>query len=318
MTERKLTFFGITCFLIAAVIVGCGPAVSELSGTIQDTDGQAVSDAVVQLDSLTATSDAGGSFVFPDLDPGTYTLTVEAAGKLKKQQTVELSNQPVAVQITLEDEPLPAGCEPRDGDPADIPLVYCQPITADASLQSLGWHVGSGDWIIAEDGDEYWIQGTSNGEQQYVYTDIPQLANAKEVIVEYTAMYLPGGNTWAMQMLADNEEQAHGANFMILSAWDGIYIRRYEENEAIMESTIIAPPNVMPREIVTIRVAYDHEAKTIDLTRNGQRPPEFPATLHDDFLLQGPDQTLLKLYVNVGGDAGDTTALFKDIRVWAR
>jgi len=301
---------------LALAVAACGPALTDLSGTVVDAAGRPIEGALVQVGNRTATTDASGMFKLEKLEPGAYTVSVTAPGKLTHTSGVTVQGRAVTLSVTLEDVPFPPGCDPRPGDPEGMTLVYCQPFTTGSTPEELGWRIGSGVWRIVEADGKRWLEGTSDGGQRWAYVAIPALAQAKRIVVEYTATYVSAGNTWAVEFPADAPEQAHGTTFMVLSAWEGVYVRRYHLNNAVAESTRISPPRLMPGEVTTIRVTYDKEAKTIDLLRNGVRPPEYPYRLPDEYLITGEENTLLKLYVNVGGSAGDTTARWTDIRVW--
>lgn len=317
MNKRKV--LPVTALIaVALLLAACGgPKVGDVHGRVVDEFGMGVADATVRLGSTTAATDPQGNFSFKGVELGTYELEARAPGKVPLEAAVTVSAKPTQVELVLERIPLPPGCEPREGDP-DLPLVYCQTFAHAENLEEIGWKVGSGDWRIVEAGGKRWLEGASDGAQRWAYVEIPEMADAKRIVVEYTATYVSAGNTWALQFPADQPEQAHGNTFMVLSAWDGVYFRRYHENTAVAESTIVSPPKLMTDEVVTLRISYDVETRQVDMLRNGTRPFEYPVTLPEAYLLQGSEQTLLKLYVNVGGAAGDTVARWTDIRVWAQ
>src|SRR5579871_5094978 len=102
---------------VAAALLLCTPhailaqAVNgTLLGTVTDQTGAAVPHAQVMA-SETSTGAAhasatneSGNYTFPDLPPGTYSVTVEASGfKKATQQSIALaSNSSVRVDLTLE------------------------------------------------------------------------------------------------------------------------------------------------------------------------------------------------------------------------
>lgn len=314
MARRPL--FPLTLCALAIMLAACSPSLIELTGRVVDTAGGPLAGAIVKVGESTVTTDASGSFSLSDLQPGTYSIDVSAPGKLSHQGVVVLDKRPEMIEIVLEDIPVPPGCEPKGSDPEGMKLVYCQTFATGETPGELGWQIGSGAWRIVDDGGKRWIEGTSDGGQRWAYVSIPEMAQANKVVLEYTATYVSAGNTWAVEFPADQPEQAHGTTFMALSAWDGVYMRRYHENNAVLESTVISPPKVMPGEVTTFRITYDKSVKQIDLLRNGVRPPEYPITLPDTYLITGAENTLLKLYLNVGGAAGDTTVRWTDIKVW--
>lgn len=316
MTLRKVALMA-PVIIVALLAAACGgPALSELSGRVVDSAGQGITGAVVRLGDDESTTGSGGSFTFTDVEAGVYEFEAQATGKVPHVSTVAVGDRATTVEVVLEDVPLPPGCEPKANDPEGMRLVYCESFQQGESPTDLGWHIGSGHWTIAQAEGKRWIEGTSEGGQRWAYIAIPEMAGAEKIVIEYTATYVSAGNTWSLQFPADDPEQAHGTTFMLLSAWDGVYFRRYHENNAIVESTIISPPKLMTGEVVTMRITYDYRNKQVDMERNGVRPPEYPRTIADSYLIKGPDNHLLKLYVNVGGAAGETTARWTDIKVW--
>ncbi|NLN27734.1 MAG: carboxypeptidase regulatory-like domain-containing protein [Firmicutes bacterium] len=316
MRSRK-TLLSALPIVLAVLVAACGgPRVGDVHGRIVDEAGRGLAGATVRLGSTATAADDEGNFSFVGVELGTYELEARAPGRAPYVAAVTVGSRPTQLEVVLERIPFPPGCEPREGDP-ELPLVYCQTFAQAESLEEIGWHVGSGEWRIVEAAGKRWIEGASDGGQRWAYVEIPELADARRIVVEFTGTYVSAGNTWALQFPADTPEQAHGSTFMVLSAWDGVYFRRYHENLAVAESTIISPPKLMTDEVVTLRISYDSETREVDMLRNGQRPFEYPVRLPEAYLLAGSDQTLLKLYVNVGGAAGDTVARWTDIRVWA-
>ncbi|MBV9225352.1 MAG: carboxypeptidase regulatory-like domain-containing protein, partial [Acidobacteriaceae bacterium] len=65
----------------------------QISGSVTDPNGGAIADATVQIvsaqtsQSRSATTDSEGRFVFTELLPGTYALTIENPGFKKYEQT---------------------------------------------------------------------------------------------------------------------------------------------------------------------------------------------------------------------------------------
>lgn len=73
------------------------PAVSEIhviSGSIAAMDGSGIAGATVTMSgaaTATATTDGNGYFIFSDVNPGNYTLSATATGKLSKETSVSIS-----------------------------------------------------------------------------------------------------------------------------------------------------------------------------------------------------------------------------------
>src|SRR5919201_1450136 len=85
-------------WLVTAVIISLlgsafGQSAGSISGTVKDSGGAAVAGATVTIVNpansvtQTVTSNEGGLFVFPQLPPGTYVITVEKAGFKKVEKT---------------------------------------------------------------------------------------------------------------------------------------------------------------------------------------------------------------------------------------
>ncbi len=69
--------------------------VNAISGSVAAINGDAISGATVTLSGDTSAeikTDATGTFFFPNLKPGTYTITVVAEGKISKSYTVTIAN----------------------------------------------------------------------------------------------------------------------------------------------------------------------------------------------------------------------------------
>src|SRR5437867_3162839 len=94
MTSRA-TF---SCFLFLALLLACASLLGQgltgqISGTVTDPSAAAIANAAVRLMNTvtgqtrsTITNDEG-RFVFPELLPGTFSLTVEAPGFKKYEHT---------------------------------------------------------------------------------------------------------------------------------------------------------------------------------------------------------------------------------------
>jgi len=100
--------------ILALLILFSGSALSQtsttsLQGTVTDSSGAAIANANVALVNVeskterTTTTDAQGEYRFQFLPPGTYTLTVSAAGFARQEQTglQLLVNTPATVNVQL-------------------------------------------------------------------------------------------------------------------------------------------------------------------------------------------------------------------------
>src|SRR5690606_16241937 len=77
----------------------------KLSGTIYDDENNPVKEAIVSIDrlSLTARTDEKGTFLFSDIVPNTYAISVSADGYDTKSQSVSVNpNEETIVEIRLQ------------------------------------------------------------------------------------------------------------------------------------------------------------------------------------------------------------------------
>lgn len=68
----------------------------SISGRVTGIDGEGLS-ATVSMNSTSVTTNADGTFLFEDVDAGTYTLKAEASGKISKETSVTVSSANNAV-----------------------------------------------------------------------------------------------------------------------------------------------------------------------------------------------------------------------------
>jgi hypothetical protein len=95
--------------LLLATPLAWGQAATSLRGSVTDPSGAAIPNATVRLTNAdtnlerTVISDAQGNYVFPEVLPGTYALTVEAGGFARYQQTgiQLLVNLPATVNVKM-------------------------------------------------------------------------------------------------------------------------------------------------------------------------------------------------------------------------
>ncbi len=97
--------------LVVAAVVALGQSyVGEVRGVIQDPTGAAISNATVTLRNdatgtvRTTVSNAAGEYLFPQVDPATYTVTVETAGfkKLEHKGVIVATQEKVRLDLRME------------------------------------------------------------------------------------------------------------------------------------------------------------------------------------------------------------------------
>ena len=111
---QNLVLWAKTLCFIAAILLACSRcpaqvASAELSGNVIDSSGAVVPNATVTATNVetsiahTVPSGKSGDYVIPSLPPGNYTLTAEAPGFSKLEQTgiVLQINQQARVDLTL-------------------------------------------------------------------------------------------------------------------------------------------------------------------------------------------------------------------------
>src|SRR5262249_46193631 len=91
-----------TTTLAALLILATSIAhAAQLSGIVKDPSGLPVPDAAVTLQAFTTATDDHGRFHFDSVPSGSYTLTVTSAGFTNYQQTVQLTDTPLNLNISL-------------------------------------------------------------------------------------------------------------------------------------------------------------------------------------------------------------------------
>ncbi|SEG72160.1 TonB-dependent Receptor Plug Domain [Bryocella elongata] len=110
---RTLRHAALTAILLIAVLVlpptAHGQGLGRISGTISDASGAAIPNATVTLErtgtgeTLTATTDASGGYIFPSVAPAAYSVTATAAGFATYLQTSAIleADQALTVNATL-------------------------------------------------------------------------------------------------------------------------------------------------------------------------------------------------------------------------
>jgi hypothetical protein len=106
--KRSLLGWMLCCMLSSALPISAQVATTSLRGTIKDPSGALLPGARITLtanatgQTLTAVANSGGQYVFPQLPPAKYTMTVSATGFSSQRKTAELLvNQPATIDFFL-------------------------------------------------------------------------------------------------------------------------------------------------------------------------------------------------------------------------
>lgn len=76
---------------------------ASIAGSVVDANsGEVIPNATVTLNETSATTDEYGAFIIEGIDAGSHTLTVEAEGYEKAEQSVEVAEEGANVEITLQ------------------------------------------------------------------------------------------------------------------------------------------------------------------------------------------------------------------------
>ena len=106
MIEMKKVLFYVAAGAFALGVASCSSdplnceitppvvkvAPNSLSGVVTDMQGNPVSGATVTLGDKTVTTDANGVYVFNDVAPGNYEITVTAPGKIEQESSVNITS----------------------------------------------------------------------------------------------------------------------------------------------------------------------------------------------------------------------------------
>ena len=101
MSKRNVAAVLVPALVLLCAGIALAGTTGKLTGTVVDEKGQAVPGATVTVSSpaliggpRTATTEVNGTFSFPALDPGVYTVKIELSGFLTQEHT--------AVQVRLD------------------------------------------------------------------------------------------------------------------------------------------------------------------------------------------------------------------------
>lgn len=289
-------------------------AKGRLSGTLLDHTGKTVAGATISVNDISGPTATNGSFVLDGVYYGTQMVNVMLDGVLVHSEPVVVDQPQVTVAVML------PSCLPGPDAPRDMRLVYCQDFSQGNTLREVGWEP-TGGWSIIEADGKRWLSSPASGFTS-TYVRIPEMANANKVVVEYKTRFVAGSDIFGANILANEfpggDLLRGGTNFLAASTGKGktVNMRRITNNNypgitaGFDHHYHPTSFNIPDGSVVTLRVTYDHNGKTLDLHYNGERAPAYPWNLPDDALIKGSSHNMLILF------ARDTTAHWTDIKVW--
>ena len=113
MVRKVQRVLAALCLIAVFSVCALAQNSGSITGTVKDSGGGVIPGALVTVidqaraSRQTATTTAEGNFAFPQLQPGTYTVTTEAKG-FKKSESTDVT-LPVATRISLGDIVLQVG-----------------------------------------------------------------------------------------------------------------------------------------------------------------------------------------------------------------
>lgn len=209
-------------------IIFIGPELSTVQGIVTDMDGIPVAGAVVEIDGLSSTTDASGTYIMHDVSTGMKTITVRAPGAEVVKRVLRI---PKGGEIIIYDFILPSPAPPITPTPSPVvtpsptptptPPVSFVDITKPKEKGGVAWrHMVEGSssatkdsglgvyvliWPIEADGP-WWVQPTtifSDGSwQSYAYFGrdpklYPEdIGTTYRVVAITTTQKLSGGQTF--------------------------------------------------------------------------------------------------------------------------
>lgn len=289
-------------------------AKAQVGGTVVDHEGNALAGATVTVAGIGGQTGSAGSFVLDQVPFGVHPLHVEVDGTTIWSEFVTIDRAQMSLAVEL------PSCLPGPNAPEGMRLVYCEDFRAGANLRSVGWEPVSG-WTIIESDGKRWISSPASGLTS-TYITVPEMGNATKVVVEYKTRFIAGSDIFGVNILANEfpggDNRRGGTNFFAASTSKGktVNMRKISNNnypgitQGYDHHYLPTSFDVPDGSIVTLRITYDHHAKTLDLHYNGQRAPGYPWNLPSDALIRSASNNRIILF------ARDTTAHWTDIKVW--
>ncbi|NLN27735.1 MAG: carboxypeptidase regulatory-like domain-containing protein [Firmicutes bacterium] len=289
-------------------------AKAQVAGTVVDHEGNPLAGAKVTVAGVSGQTAGAGSFVLDQVPYGTHDLSVEVDGTALWSEPVTIDRAQLALAIEL------PSCLPGPNPPEGMRFVYCEDFTSGDNLRALGWEPVSG-WTVIEADGRRWISSPSSGLTS-TYVTVPEMGNATKVVVEYKTRFVAGSDIFGVNILANEfpggDQRRGGTSFFAASTGKGktVNMRKITNNnypgitQGFDHHFLPTSFDVPDGSVVTLRITYDHHAKTLDLHYNGQRAPGYPWNLPNDALIRSANNNKLILF------ARDTTAHWTDIKVW--
>jgi hypothetical protein len=184
----------VAALAIAAMVKAASPTPSPgratLYGKVTDADiGDPVAGALLTLDTLQTSSDAGGNYSFADVDPGNYQITVERDGYNVFSQAVALTEGANQLNIQL----VPTGAPPEVADIRVESLVIAptevyvgEPVQISVTATNYGAASVSKTIMLSVNGtvSEQTVALESNQSKQVNFEVTPTAAKTYQVMVD--------------------------------------------------------------------------------------------------------------------------------------
>lgn len=271
--------------------------VARIEGYIVDQADNPVSGADIQLGThWRVTSDVDGSYSFKNIPYGTYLFTVDVDGNALYSQDLVIDQFDVSydVQVTL------PGAGPV--------LVYEQDFSGPGSTPAdYGFSIGNGGtWTIEEDEGKRWIRGEHES-WAMAYVSVPEVVGAERIIVEYVVK--PIRSNAGFNMLADRTTANGGTNYFSYHiTWTHAFRVMLNERQQVNHQSLEGKADAGVTK--HMRITIDRTAATVDVEVDGLQASGYPLNLLPEHVIDGPNNTLFRFYVN------DAAAQWTNLKIW--
>lgn len=289
-------------------------AKAQVAGTVVDHEGQPLVGARVVVAGIGGQTGSAGTFRLDQVPYGAHQLEVQVDGAAIYSEPITVDKGQLSLAVEL------PSCLPGANAPLGMRFVYCEDFSQGENLRALGWEPVSG-WTLVEADGKRWMSSPASGLTS-TYITVPEMANATKVVVEYKTRFVAGSDIFGVNILANEfpggDQRRGGTSFFAASTGKGktVNMRKITNNNypgitaGFDHHFLPTSFDVPDGSVVTLRITYDHHARTLDLHYNGQRAPGYPWNLPADGLIRSASNNRLILF------ARDTTAHWTDLKVW--